>query len=220
MNVRIESSWKEALASEWDSPYFKALTDFVRSEYAATVVYPPAGKIFAAFDSCPFSDVRVVILGQDPYHGVGQANGLSFSVNSGIEVPRSLQNIYKELQADLGITPPASGDLSRWARQGVLLLNATLTVRAGQAGSHQGHGWEEFTDAAIRRLAEEREGLVFILWGAYAQRKGAFINRMRHCVIESPHPSPLSAARGFFGSRPFSRANDYLVRHGQKPIEW
>lgn len=220
MNVRIESSWKEALASEWDSPYFKALTDFVRSEYAATVVYPPAGKIFAAFDSCPFSDVRVVILGQDPYHGVGQANGLSFSVNPGIEVPRSLQNIYKELQTDLGITPPASGDLSRWARQGVLLLNATLTVRAGQAGSHQGHGWEEFTDAAIRRLAEEREGLVFILWGAYAQRKGAFINRMRHCVIESPHPSPLSAARGFFGSRPFSRANDYLVRHGQKPIEW
>lgn len=220
MNVRIESSWKEALASEWDSPYFKTLTDFVRSEYAATVVYPPAGKIFAAFDSCPFSDVRVVILGQDPYHGVGQANGLSFSVNPGIEVPRSLQNIYKELQTDLGITPPASGDLSRWARQGVLLLNATLTVRAGQAGSHQGHGWEEFTDAAIRRLAEEREGLVFILWGAYAQRKGAFINRMRHCVIESPHPSPLSAARGFFGSRPFSRANDYLVRHGQKPIEW
>ena len=220
MNVRIESSWKEALASEWDSPYFKVLTDFVRSEYAATVVYPPAGKIFAAFDSCPFSDVRVVILGQDPYHGVGQANGLSFSVNPGIEVPRSLQNIYKELQTDLGITPPASGDLSRWARQGVLLLNATLTVRAGQAGSHQGHGWEEFTDAAIRRLAEEREGLVFILWGAYAQRKGAFINRMRHCVIESPHPSPLSAARGFFGSRPFSRANDYLVRHGQKPIEW
>lgn len=192
----------------------------MRSEYGSATVYPPASKIFAAFDSCPFGDVRVVILGQDPYHGFGQANGLSFSVNPGVEIPRSLQNIYKELQTDLGINPPVSGDLSRWARQGVLLLNATLTVRAASAGSHQGHGWEEFTDAAIRRLAEDREGLVFILWGAYAQRKGAFINRMRHCVIESPHPSPLSASRGFFGSRPFSRANDYLVKHGQKPIEW
>ncbi|MDE5724821.1 MAG: uracil-DNA glycosylase [Duncaniella sp.] len=220
MNVRIEDSWKEALASEWDKDYFKKLTDFVRSEYGSATVYPPASKIFAAFDSCPFGDVRVVILGQDPYHGFGQANGLSFSVNPGVEIPRSLQNIYKELQTDLGINPPVSGDLSRWARQGVLLLNATLTVRAASAGSHQGHGWEEFTDAAIRRLAEDREGLVFILWGAYAQRKGAFINRMRHCVIESPHPSPLSASRGFFGSRPFSRANDYLVKHGQKPIEW
>lgn len=220
MNVRIEDSWKEALASEWDKDYFKKLTDFVRSEYGSATVYPPASKIFAAFDSCPFGDVRVVILGQDPYHGFGQANGLSFSVNPGVEIPRSLQNIYKELQTDFGINPPVSGDLSRWARQGVLLLNATLTVRAASAGSHQGHGWEEFTDAAIRRLAEDREGLVFILWGAYAQRKGAFINRMRHCVIESPHPSPLSASRGFFGSRPFSRANDYLVKHGQKPIEW
>lgn len=220
MNVRIEDSWKEALASEWDKDYFKKLADFVRSEYGSATVYPPASKIFAAFDSCPFGDVRVVILGQDPYHGFGQANGLSFSVNPGVEIPRSLQNIYKELQTDLGINPPVSGDLSRWARQGVLLLNATLTVRAASAGSHQGHGWEEFTDAAIRRLAEDREGLVFILWGAYAQRKGAFINRMRHCVIESPHPSPLSASRGFFGSRPFSRANDYLVKHGQKPIEW
>ncbi|MDE5919520.1 MAG: uracil-DNA glycosylase [Duncaniella sp.] len=220
MNVRIEDSWKEALASEWDKDYFKKLTDFVRSEYGSATVYPPASKIFAAFDSCPFGDVRGVILGQDPYHGFCQANGLSFSVNPGVEIPRSLQNIYKELQTDLGINPPVSGDLSRWARQGVLLLNATLTVRAASAGSHQGHGWEEFTDAAIRRLAEDREGLVFILWGAYAQRKGAFINRMRHCVIESPHPSPLSASRGFFGSRPFSRANDYLVKHGQKPIEW
>ncbi len=220
MNVRIEDSWKEALASEWDKDYFKKLTDFVRWEYGSATGYPPASKIFAAFDSCPFGDVRVVILGQDPYHGFGQANGLSFSVNPGVEIPRSLQNIYKELQTDLGINPPVSGDLSRWARQGVLLLNATLTVRAASAGSHQGHGWEEFTDAAIRRLAEDREGLVFILWGAYAQRKGAFINRMRHCVIESPHPSPLSASRGFFGSRPFSRANDYLVKHGQNPIEW
>ncbi len=220
MDVRIDPTWKAALAAEWDSDYFKSLTEFVRSEYRCTTVYPPAGRIFAAFDSCPFPDVRVVILGQDPYHGVGQANGLSFSVNPGVEIPRSLQNIYRELHDDLGVVPPPSGDLSRWAGQGVLLLNATLTVRAGMAGSHQGHGWEEFTDAAIRRLAEERSGLVFILWGAYAQRKGAFIDRMRHCVIESPHPSPLSASRGFFGSRPFSRANEYLVKHGQKPIEW
>ena len=191
-----------------------------RREYSTATIYPPAGKIFAAFDSCPFEDVKVVILGQDPYHGFGQANGLSFSVNPGVEIPRSLQNIYKELQSDLGITPPPSGDLSRWAQQGVLLLNATLTVRAGSAGSHQNQGWEEFTDAAVRKLAEEREGLVFILWGAYAQRKGAFIDRSRHCVIESPHPSPLSASRGFFGSRPFSRANDYLSSIGKSPIEW
>lgn len=220
MDVKIESSWKYALAKEWDSEYFKQLTDFVRNEYRSTVIYPPAAKIFAAFDACPFDNVRVVILGQDPYHGVGQANGLCFSVNPGVEIPRSLQNIYKELHDDLGVTPPPSGDLSRWARQGVLLLNATLTVRAGSAGSHQGHGWEEFTDAAIRALAERRSGLVFILWGGYAQRKGAFINRLRHCVIESPHPSPLSASRGFFGSHPFSRANEYLINSGQKPIEW
>lgn len=220
MNVRIEPSWLHALESEWDKEYFAKLTDFVRQEYATATIYPPAGRIFAAFDSCPFEDVKVVILGQDPYHGFGQANGLSFSVNPGVEIPRSLQNIYKELQADLGVTPPPSGDLSRWASQGVLLLNATLTVRAGCAGSHQGHGWEEFTDAAVRRLAEEREGLVFILWGAYAQRKGAFIDRMRHCVIESPHPSPLSASRGFFGSRPFSRANAYLASRGETPINW
>lgn len=220
MNVRIEPSWLHALESEWDKEYFAKLTDFVRQEYATVTIYPPAGRIFAAFDSCPFEDVKVVILGQDPYHGFGQANGLSFSVNPGVEIPRSLQNIYKELQADLGVTPPLSGDLSRWASQGVLLLNATLTVRAGCAGSHQGHGWEEFTDAAVRRLAEEREGLVFILWGAYAQRKGAFIDRMRHCVIESPHPSPLSASRGFFGSRPFSRANAYLASRGETPINW
>ena len=220
MNVRIEPSWHHALAAEWDKEYFARLTDFVRGEYASAVIYPPAGRIFAAFDACPFDKVKVVILGQDPYHGYGQANGLSFSVNPGIEIPRSLQNIYKEIQSDLGVTPPPSGDLSRWATQGVLLLNATLTVRAGRAGSHQGRGWEEFTDAAVRRLAQEREGLVFILWGAYAQRKGAFIDRTRHCVIESPHPSPLSASRGFFGSRPFSRANDYLVSRGLTPINW
>ncbi len=220
MDVRIEPSWKEMLSREWDSDYFIRLTEFVRSEYATATVYPPAGKIFAAFESCPFDDVKVVILGQDPYHGPGQANGLSFSVNPGVDIPRSLQNIYRELRDDLGIEPPASGDLSRWASQGVLLLNATLTVRAASAGSHQGHGWEEFTDAAIRALADQREGLVFILWGAYAQRKGAFINRMKHCVIESPHPSPLSASRGFFGSRPFSRANAYLVAHGKTPVQW
>ena len=220
MNVRIEPSWHSARAGEWEKDYFARLTDFVRREYSTATIYPPAGKIFAAFDSCPFEDVKVVILGQDPYHGFGQANGLSFSVNPGVEIPRSLQNIYKELQSDLGITPPPSGDLSRWAQQGVLLLNATLTVRAGSAGSHQNQGWEEFTDAAVRKLAEEREGLVFILWGAYAQRKGAFIDRSRHCVIESPHPSPLSASRGFFGSRPFSRANDYLSSIGKSPIEW
>ena len=220
MNVRIEPSWHSALAGEWEKDYIARLTDFVRREYSTATIYPPAGKIFAAFDSCPFEDVKVVILGQDPYHGFGQANGLSFSVNPGVEIPRSLQNIYKELQSDLGITPPPSGDLSRWAQQGVLLLNATLTVRAGSAGSHQNQGWEEFTDAAVRKLAEEREGLVFILWGAYAQRKGAFIDRSRHCVIESPHPSPLSASRGFFGSRPFSRANDYLSSIGKSPIEW
>lgn len=220
MDVRIEKSWREALSQEWDKDYFRNLVEFVRGEYATATVYPPAGRIFAAFDSCPFQDVKVVILGQDPYHGAGQANGLSFSVNPGVELPRSLQNIYKELQADLGVTPPPSGDLSRWASQGVLLLNATLTVRAAQAGSHQGHGWEEFTDAAVKALARERQGLVFILWGAYARQKGASIDRMRHCVIESAHPSPLSASRGFFGSRPFSRANQYLVSKGKKPIEW
>lgn len=220
MNVRIDPSWHEALKDEWDKDYFVRLTDFVRSEYAATTVYPPAGKIFAAFDSCPFGNVKVVILGQDPYHGVGQANGLSFSVNPGVDIPRSLQNIYRELRDDLGVTPPPDGDLSRWARQGVLLLNATLTVRAASAGSHQGRGWEEFTDAAIRALATRREGLVYILWGAFAQRKGAFIDRSRNCVIESPHPSPLSASRGFFGSRPFSRANSYLVSRGVNPVQW
>ena len=220
MDVRIEPRWKEELASEWEKPYFASLVSFVRDAYGRGTVYPPASKIFAAFDACPFDKVKVVILGQDPYHGFGQANGLSFSVNPGVEIPRSLQNIYAELQTDLGITPPPSGDLSRWAEQGVLLLNATLTVSAGMAGSHQGRGWEEFTDAAIRTLAERRDGIVFILWGAYAQRKGAFIDRMRHCVIASPHPSPLSASRGFFGSRPFSRANQYLISRGEAPIQW
>ncbi|MCM1356095.1 MAG: uracil-DNA glycosylase [Staphylococcus sp.] len=220
MDVRIEPSWKKVLADEWDKDYFKSLTDFVRGRYMQQTVFPPAGKIFAAFDACPFDQVKVVILGQDPYPGYGQANGLSFSVNPGVELPRSLRNIYRELQDDLGCPPPPTGDLSSWARQGVLLLNATLTVDAGAPASHQGQGWETFTDAAIRHLAEQRSNLVFILWGAYAQRKGEFIDRNRHCVITSPHPSPLSASRGFFGSRPFSRANAYLTANGISPVDW
>ncbi len=220
MNVRIDPSWKAALAGEWDKDYFKRLTDFVRSQYATRLVYPPARQIFAAFDACPFDKVKVVILGQDPYPGAGQANGLCFSVNPGVDLPKSLRNIYKEMESDLGCPAPADGDLSRWARQGVLLLNATLTVNAGSPASHQGQGWEEFTDAAVRALATGREGLVYILWGAYAQRKGEIIDRSRNCVIASPHPSPLSASRGFFGSRPFSRANEYLMARGETPINW
>jgi uracil-DNA glycosylase len=220
VDVKIEANWRDKLAPEFKKPYFEELTEFVRQEYQATRIYPPGSRIFAAFDACPFDDVKVVILGQDPYHGPRQANGLCFSVSEGVPLPPSLQNIYKELQSDLGVQPPPTGDLERWARQGVLLLNATLTVRRGQAGSHQGKGWEVFTDAAIRILSEQRQHVVFILWGAYAQRKGAVIERSRHHVIESPHPSPLSAHRGFFGSRPFSRANAYLVEHGKEPIDW
>jgi len=220
MNVRIQSSWLNALAQEWDKPYFKSLTDFVRTEYTLTKVFPPAREIFAAFDACPFDDVKVVILGQDPYHGPGQANGLCFSVSPGVPIPKSLINIFKEVHDDTGAPIPDNGDLSRWARQGVLLLNATLTVRAHAAGSHQGHGWEEFTDAAVRKIAEERTGIVFILWGSYAARKGAFIDRSKHLVLTSPHPSPLSASRGFFGNHHFSRANEYLVSQGKTPIEW
>jgi len=208
------------LAPETKQAYFEQLTDFVRQEYEAARIYPPGSRIFAAFDACPFEDVKVVILGQDPYHGPKQANGLAFSVNEGVRVPPSLVNIYKELESDLGVQPPATGNLQRWAEQGVLLLNAALTVRQGRAGSHQGKGWEQFTDAVIRILSEQREHLVFILWGAYAQRKGAVIDRSRHLVIESPHPSPLSASRGFFGSRPFSRANAYLEQLGLGGIQW
>ena len=220
MNGRIDPAWREALAAEWDKPYFKALTDFVRQEYRTHQCFPPASKIFAAFDACPFDKVKVVILGQDPYHDVGQANGLSFSVNSGTPLPRSLVNIFRELHDDTGCPMPVDGDLSRWARQGVLMLNSTLTVEAHRPTSHNGRGWEEFTDEVIMRLANDRKNLVFILWGSYAARKGAFIDRSRHCIITSPHPSPLSASRGFFGSRPFSKANEYLVAHGQTPIEW
>ena len=221
MNVRIEPSWKQALASEWEAPYFSLLTNFVRQQYSTRQVFPPGRQIFAAFDAAPFDQVKVVILGQDPYHGVGQANGLCFSVNEGVQMPPSLVNIFKEVHDDVGAPMPASGDLSRWARQGVLLLNSTLTVEAHQPLSHQGKGWEVFTDHVIARLAEEREHLVFMLWGAYAKRKGAFIDRTRHLVLTAAHPSPLSANKGgFFGCRHFSLANAYLAEHGMTPIVW
>ncbi|MDD4777817.1 MAG: uracil-DNA glycosylase [Fermentimonas sp.] len=220
MHVNIEKSWEEELIDEFNKPYFQLLTDFVRQEYSTKTVYPPAKLIFNAFDSCPFNEVKAVIVGQDPYHAPGQAHGLCFSVNDGIKIPPSLINIYKEIRDDLGIEIPLSGNLERWAKQGVLLLNATLTVRAHQAGSHQNKGWEEFTDAVISKLSNEREHLVFILWGAYAQRKGSSIDRSRHLVLKSPHPSPLSAHRGFFGNRHFSTTNKYLITNGKKPIDW
>jgi uracil-DNA glycosylase len=220
MNVKIEPSWKAVLAEEFEKDYFSNLTKFVHEEYRTAQIFPPGRQIFAAFDATPFNDVKVVILGQDPYHDVNQANGLCFSVNNGVAFPPSLLNIFKEIKSDIGTEIPQSGDLSRWAHQGVLLLNATLTVRAHMAGSHQGRGWETFTDAVIAHLAREREHLVFLLWGAYAIKKGAFIDRTRHLVLTSPHPSPLSAHRGFFGNHHFSRANEYLTAHGKTPIVW
>ncbi len=220
MNVRIHPSWQSALADEWQQPYFEQLTQFVKAAYSRGPVYPPAGHIFAAFDACPFDQVKVVIVGQDPYHEPGQANGLSFSVADGVQKPPSLVNIFKEIADDLGVKPYDSGDLSRWSRQGVLLLNSTLTVEAHRAGSHQGRGWERFTDAAIAHLSAERSGVVFLLWGSYAIRKGANIDRNRHLVLTSPHPSPLSAYRGFFGNHHFSRANAYLQAQGLQPIDW
>ncbi len=221
--IKLEASWKAALAEEFGKEYFKNLSDFVRGEYTHGVVYPPPKNIFRAFDLCPFDKVKVVILGQDPYHGPGQANGLCFAVGEGVALPPSLQNIYKELAAETGAPFEAlakKGDLERWAKQGVLLLNATLTVSAKSPGSHQKKGWEEFTDAAIKALSEQKEHLVFILWGNYARQKGAHIDRAKHCVIESPHPSPFSAYSGFFGSKPFSKTNAYLKKTGQKPIDW
>lgn len=220
MNVRIEESWHQALAAQWNMPYFKALTDFVRAQYAATTVYPPASKIFAAFDACPFDKVKVVILGQDPYHGPGQANGLCFSVNPGVAYPPSLVNIFKEVTADTGALAPADGDLSRWARQGVFMLNSVLTVEQGRAASHASHGWETLTDAAIEALSSQRENLVFLLWGSYAINKGRLIDRSKHLVLTSVHPSPLSAHRGFFGNRHFSQANAYLQAHNLTPVQW
>ena len=221
MDVKIDTSWKEVLEAEFEKDYFKHLTAFVKEEYTGTTpIYPPARLIFNAFDHCPFNDVKVVILGQDPYHGAGQAKGLCFSVNKGVPFPPSLLNIFKEIENDLGTPIPQDGDLTRWSDQGVLLLNATLTVRASMAGSHQKRGWEEFTDAAIRELATRRENIVFILWGSYAQKKGAFIDRSRHLVLTSPHPSPLSAYQGFFGNHHFSTTNRYLAEHGKSEIKW
>lgn len=220
MDVKIEESWKKRLQSEFDEPYFKELTDFVRKEYSTKKIFPPAKLIFNAFDTCPFDDVKVVIIGQDPYHGVGQAHGLCFSVNDGVEVPPSLINIYKEIERSLGKPAPTSGNLTRWTEQGVLLLNATLTVEAHKAGSHQGRGWERFTDAAIHKIAEEKNNVVFMLWGSYAQQKGAFIDSSKHLVLKSVHPSPLSAYRGFIGNNHFVLANQYLKEHGKKEINW
>lgn len=220
MNVRIEESWKARLQAEFDQPYFEQLTAFVRQEYARGRCYPPGNLIFNAFDLCPFDRVKVVLIGQDPYHEPGQAMGLCFSVNDGIPFPPSLQNIFKEVESDTGTPVPATGNLTRWAEQGVMLLNATLTVQEHRAGSHQNRGWETFTDAVIRTLAQEKEHLVFILWGSYAQKKGAFIDQSRHLVLTSAHPSPLSAHRGFFGNKHFSRANTYLKEHGISPIVW
>lgn len=221
MTVKIEPSWKEKLSGEFEKEYFKELTEFVKKEYQEGKVYPAPKNIFRAFDLCPFDRVKVVILGQDPYHGDGQANGLAFAVDEHTKIPPSLQNIFKEIESDLGKPlVHTGGDLSRWAEQGVLLLNATLTVRAHTAGSHQDRGWEQFTDAVIHSLSAERENLVFMLWGNYARAKGAHIDRSKHLVLEAPHPSPFSAASGFFGCKHFGRANDYLVAHGETPIDW
>ncbi len=220
MNVKIESSWKARLNDEFEKPYFQALTDFVKQEYATKQIFPPGRLIFNAFDSCAFDDVKVVILGQDPYHGLGQAHGLCFSVNDGIALPPSLQNIYKEIANDLNVTPYNLGNLERWAKQGVFLLNATLTVQANRAGSHQGRGWETFTDAVIRTLSQEREHLVFLLWGSYAQQKSALIDGSKHLILKAVHPSPLSAYRGFFGCKHFSKTNEYLRSHNIAEIDW
>ena len=219
-DIKIDSSWKSRLHPEFESPYFGTLIDFVKKEYQQQTVYPPGKQIFHAFDACTFDHSKVVIIGQDPYHGPGQANGLCFSVNDGVRMPPSLVNIFKEIKVDLGKPIPASGNLDRWANQGVLLLNATLTVRASSPGSHQNKGWELFTDAVIRKISDEKENVVFLLWGAYAQKKGEIIDRTRHCVMMSAHPSPFSADRGFFGCRHFSKTNEYLRGKGLVEIDW
>ncbi|MEP1094298.1 MAG: uracil-DNA glycosylase [Cyclobacteriaceae bacterium] len=220
MDVRIENSWKEVLFEEFGKPYFQTLISFVREEYRTSKVFPPGSLIFNSFDKCSFDDVKVVIVGQDPYHGDNQANGLCFSVNDGTRFPPSLQNIFKELQQDLGAVYPASGNLERWANQGVLLLNATLTVRAHTAGSHQNKGWEEFTDAVLKEVSNRKEGIVFILWGAYAQRKGEFLDSEKHLVLKAAHPSPFSAHNGFFGCKHFSKTNEFLRSKGARAIDW
>ncbi len=217
---KIEASWKAALSDELFMQYFHNLTEFVEKECQEGVIYPAPENIFAAFAACPFESVKVVIIGQDPYHGKGQANGLCFAVPEGVTIPPSLRNIFKEIESDLGINPVQNGDLTRWAKQGVLLLNATLTVRANAAGSHQKKGWEEFTDAVIKALSEKREGLVFLLWGNYARKKGTHIDRNKHVVLESAHPSPLSAHAGFFGNKHFSKANEYLKKQNKPEINW
>ena len=220
MDVKIEESWKQELSDEWSKDYFVRLTNFVRNEYATKQIFPPGRQIFAAFNATPFNEVKVVILGQDPYHDVGQANGLCFSVNDGIQFPPSLRNIFQEIHNDVGSPIPQSGDLTRWAKQGVLLLNATLTVEAHKAASHQRQGWEQFTDEVISHLSLHRDNLVFILWGSYAKSKRSLINPNKHLILTSVHPSPLSAYRGFFGNKHFSKANNYLVEHGKTPIVW
>lgn len=220
MDVKIEESWKDALKEEFGKEYFKELVQFVKEEYKNHTVYPQGENIFKAFEYCPFDNVKVVIIGQDPYHGPNQANGLSFSVNDEVRIPPSLVNIYKEIKNDLGKEIPKSGNLERWAKQGVMLLNATLTVRASSAGSHQNKGWEIFTDAVIKALSDKRDNLVFILWGAYAQRKGEVIDDKKHLVLKSAHPSPFSADRGFFGNKHFSKTNEYLESHQIKTIDW
>lgn len=219
-DVRIHESWRKYLANEFSQPYFVQLRQFIRKEYSEKTIYPPAHLIFRAFDVCPFDQVKVVLLGQDPYHGPLQANGLCFSVNANVKLPPSLMNIFKEIEADLKQPISRDADLCRWANQGVLMLNTTLTVCANQAASHQNQGWEAFTDATIKILAEKRENIVFLLWGAYARRKGVNIDRDKHLVLESAHPSPLSAHNGFFGSRHFSQTNSYLTAHGLAPIKW
>ena len=220
MDVRIAEDWKEILHEEFEKPYFRELVEFVRQEYALGTVYPAGRNIFRAFDKCPFDRLKVVIIGQDPYHGEGQANGLCFSVGAGVPLPPSLQNIFKEGAADTGRAIPTSGELERWAEQGVLLLNAVLTVRAHEAASHAGRGWEQFTDAVVRSIAERKEGVVYLLWGSYAQRKGAMADPTRNCILKAVHPSPLSAYRGFFGCRHFSQANAYLRSLGKEEILW
>ena len=220
MDVKIDQGWKKHLENEFSKDYFQKLIAFVKSEYKSNKVYPPGRLIFNAFDQCPFDHVKVVILGQDPYHGPGQAHGLCFSVADGVPFPPSLKNIFKEINLDTGAPIPESGNLERWAQQGVLLLNATLTVRAHQAGSHQRKGWEQFTDAVIHKINDLTDGVVFILWGNYAIRKGEFIDKMKHLVLTSVHPSPLSASRGFFGNKQFSKANEYLMNKGKETILW
>ena len=220
MKVQIDPSWQQHLNEEFSMPYFEELVDFVRDEYKSKEIFPPGDQIFNAFNRCKYQDVKVVILGQDPYHGKGQANGLCFSVAEDVKTPPSLVNIYKEIKEDLGKEIPESGNLERWADQGVLLLNATLTVQAHNAGSHQKKGWEEFTDAVVKLLSENRENIVFMLWGAYAQKKGAIIDNEKHYVLKSPHPSPFSARTGFFGCKHFSKANKFLIMNDIKPIDW